>query len=298
MRIRNLCIITLVILIPVTFIVYAFASDDLFIQQKQSDKKELPRNPLEGRVVFENNNCINCHSINGFGGRTAPDFNSDNFLSGDYELITDMWNHSPKMLKMIDQLNAKLQKMNTEDFHKLRYFIAFLGYISKNGSVSKGKELFVQMNCVKCHSVGKSVPDKISLDKTGYNASPIYLAEVMWNHAAQMHKKQETSKITIPVFKGNEFASLAAYLESISTQGKKNKNQETSKITIPVFKGNEFASLAAYLESISTQGKKNKNLMYPGNPVQGEKLFNSKNCAYCHLKEKIGAPLDKINLHK
>src|ERR1035441_5478407 len=97
MRIRNLCIITLVILIPVTFIVYAFASDDLFIQQKQSDKKELPRNPLEGRVVFENNNCINCHSINGFGGRTAPDFNSDNFLSGDYELITDIDRKSTRL---------------------------------------------------------------------------------------------------------------------------------------------------------------------------------------------------------
>jgi mono/diheme cytochrome c family protein len=263
MRIRNLFIITLVTLIPVTFFVYAFASDNLFIQQKQSDKKELSRNPLDGRLVFEHNNCINCHSINGFGGKTAPDFNSENFLSGEYELITDMWNHSPKMLKMIDQLNAKQQKMSTEDFRKLRYFIAFLGYISKNGSVSKGQDLFVQMNCAKCHSVGKSVPGKISLDKTGYNASPIYLAQVMWNHAAEMHKKQETSKITIPVFKGNEFASLAAYLESMSTPG-----------------------------------KKNKNLMYPGNPVQGEKLFNSKNCAYCHLKEKIGAALDKINLHK
>jgi cytochrome c2 len=262
MRIRNLFIITLVTLISVTFFVYAFASDN-FIQQKQSDKKELPRNPLDGRVVFERNNCINCHSIDGFGGKTAPDFNSENFLSGDYELITDMWNHSPKMLKMIDQLNTKQQKMSIEEFRKLRYFIAFLGYISKNGSVSKGQDLFVQMNCVKCHSVGKSVPGKINLDKTGYNASPIYLAQVMWNHAAQMHKKQKTSNITIPVFKGNEFASLAAYLESISRPE-----------------------------------KKNKNLMYPGNPILGEKLFNSKNCAYCHLKEKISSPLNKLNLHK
>src|ERR1035437_331553 len=262
MRIRNLFIITLVTLISVTFFVYAFASDN-FIQQKQSDKKELPRNPLDGRVVFERNNCINCHSIDGFGGKTAPDFNSENFLSGDYELITDMWNHSPKMLKMIDQLNTKQQKMSIEEFRKLRYFIAFLGYISKNGSVSKGQDLFVQMNCVKCHSVGKSVPGKINLDKTGYNASPIYLAQVMWNHAAQMHKKQKTSNITIPVFKGNEFASLAAYLESISRPE-----------------------------------KKNKNLMYPGNPILGEKLFNSKNCAYCYLKEKISSPLNKLNLHK
>src|ERR1035437_1047234 len=111
MRIRNLFIITLVTLISVTFFAYALGSDN-FIQQKQSDKKELPRNPLDGRVVFERNNCINCHSIDGFGGKTAADVNSENFLSGDYELITDMWNHSPKMLKMIDQLNTKQQTMS------------------------------------------------------------------------------------------------------------------------------------------------------------------------------------------
>ena len=263
MRIRKLFIEVLIILVPITFLIYGFAADKLFIQQKQSDKKELPRNPLDGRIVFEKNNCINCHSINGFGGKTAPDFNSENFLSGDYELITDMWNHSPKMLKMIDQLNARQQKMSTEDFRKLRYFIAFLGYISKNGSESKGKELFDQMNCTKCHSIGKSATCKIYLNKTKDYASPIYLAQVMWNHAAEMHKKQESSNIKIGSFKGNEFANLAAYLESINTPG-----------------------------------KKNKSLMYPGNPIKGEKLFNSNNCAYCHLKENIGAPLDKINLRK
>src|ERR1035437_7021873 len=160
MKGRNLIKITLVILIPVTFFVYAFASDNLFVQQKQPDKKELPGNPLDGRIVFEQYNCINCHSINGFGGKTAPDFNSENFLSGDYELITAIWNHSPKMLKMIDQLNTNQRKMSTEDFRKLRYFIAFLGYISKNGSVNKGQELFVEMNCIRCHSIGKSVPGK------------------------------------------------------------------------------------------------------------------------------------------
>jgi cytochrome c551/c552 len=263
MRIRNLFIITLVTLISAAFFIYAFASNSIFIQQKQSDKKELPGNPLDGRIVFEHSNCINCHSINGFGGKTAPDFNSENFLSGDFELITAMWNHSPKMLKMIDQMSANHPKMSSEEFRKLRYFIAFLGYISKNGSVSKGQELFAQMNCIKCHSTGKSVPGKINLDKIGHNASSIYLARVMWNHAVEMHKKQETSNIKVPVFKGNEFAGLASYLESISTPG-----------------------------------KKNKNLMYPGNPVKGKTLFASKNCAYCHLKERIATPLDKINLHK
>jgi cytochrome c2 len=260
MRFRNSIIMTLVTLISVTIFVYAFVSDNVYIQQKEPDQKNLPENPLDGRIIFERNKCINCHSINGIGGKTGPDINSENFLAGDYELITDMWNHSPKMLKMIDQMNTNQQTMSADDFRKLRYFISFLGYISKEGNIIKGKDLFDQMSCIKCHSVGKTVKGKIDLTKTGYDASPINLAQTMWNHAAEMHKKQKALNIKISVFKGNEFANLAAYLESIS-------------------------------------GKKNRNLMYPGNPVLGEKLFNIKNCADCHLKGNIAVHFNKINLH-
>ncbi|MDR3669082.1 MAG: c-type cytochrome [Ignavibacteriaceae bacterium] len=262
MRLRNLFVITLAALISVSIIVYAFAKDNKYFQEKQSDNKNLPGNPLDGRIVFEKNKCINCHSINGTGGKIGPDFNSDNFLSGDYDLITEMWNHSPKMLKMIDQMNANQQKISAKDFRRLRYFISFLGYMSKTGNVSQGRDLFVQMRCNECHSVGKTIPGKIDLNKTGYNASPVNLAQTMWNHAAEMNQKQKASNIKISVFKGNDFTNLAAYLESISVQGKK------------------------------------KSLMFPGNPVLGEKLFNSKNCAECHLKENIGISFNNINLHK
>ena len=225
------------------------------------DEKNLPANPLDGRIVFEKFKCINCHSINGIGGKVGPDFNADNFLSGDYDLITDMWNHSPKMMKMIGQMSTSQEKMSTEDFRKLRYYISFLGYMSKPGSVSLGRVLFARMNCGKCHTVGKATLGKIDLTKTGYEASPVNLAQTMWNHAAEMHQKQKKSKIRISEFKGTDFANLAAYLESIS-------------------KG------------------KNTNLIFPGNPLVGEKLFNIKNCADCHLKSSVGVSFNKVNLRK
>ncbi len=263
MKLRNLFFITFVALLSTVFFFYGFTSGNFLIQQKQTDKKNLPKNPLDGRIVFEHNGCINCHSINGFGGKTAPNFSAENFLGGDYDLITQMWNHSPKMLKMIEQINTDKQNLSTEDFRKLRYFIYFLGFISNNGSVSKGQELFTQMKCINCHSIGKVISGKINLNKIGYYASPIYLAQVMWNHAAQMHKKQKASNIESPLFKENEFANLAAYLEAVSTLG-----------------------------------KRNKNFMFPGNPVEGERLFESKNCSYCHIKNDIGPSLSKIDMHK
>ncbi len=263
MKTGNLFSILSVTIVSAAFVFYGFESNIFHFQEKQTNKTYLPQNPLDGRIVFENYGCINCHSINDFGGKTAPDFNSKNFLSGEYDLISEMWNHSPKMLKMIGQMDINQKKMSAKDFAKLRYFIYFLGYISNNGSVSKGQELFIQMKCAGCHSIGKSNPDKINLDKTGYYASPIYLAQVMWNHAAQMHKKQKNANIDMPLFKDDEFADLAAYLEAESMLG-----------------------------------KRNKNFMYPGNPAKGEKLFESKNCSYCHSQNKIGPSLSKIDLHK
>ncbi len=263
MKDRNLFTVFSVIVISAAFLFYGFESDNFPFQQKPTNKNNLPQNPLDGRIVFENYGCINCHSINGFGGKTATDFNSKNFLIGDFDLISEMWNHSPGMLKMIEQMEINQKKMTAVDFGKLRYFIYFLGYISNSGSVSKGEKLFTQMKCANCHSIGKTIPDKINLDNTAYYASPIYLAQVMWNHAAQMHKKQKMSNINVPFFEDNEFADLAAYLEA---------------------------------ESIL--GERNKNFMYPGNPAKGEKLFGSKNCSYCHLQNAIGPNLSKIDLHK
>ena len=211
MRTRNFLFVFLVTLLTV-YLIYGFKSSSTLIQQRQSDNKNLPQNPLDGRIVFERSGCINCHSINGFGGKSAPNFGSENFLIGDYDLITDMWNHSPKMLKMIEETKTNQHRLNPEDFQKLRYFIYFLGFISNNGSVIKGQELFTKMKCANCHSVGKSKAGKINLDRIGYYASPIYLAQVMWNHAAQMHKKLKSSNIQMPLFKDDEFADLAAYL--------------------------------------------------------------------------------------
>lgn len=263
MKRKYFLIVIISVLLSTIYFLYGFTPGNFTIQQEQTDKKHLPQNPLDGRIVFERYGCINCHSINGYGGKIAPDFNSKNFLSGDYDLITNMWNHSSKMIQKMQQMNIIQQKMGSDDFRNLRYFIYFLGFISTNGSVSKGKELFTQMKCAECHSVNKSVPGKINLANIGSYASPIFLAQVMWNHAVGMHQKQKVSNIQIPLFKENEFADLAAYLEAISTLG-----------------------------------KRNKNFMYPGNPAKGEKLFDTKKCSYCHLKTNIGTPIKNINLQR
>lgn len=263
MKIRILFFAFLGTLLSAAFIFYGFTSNDFLIQQKQSNKKNLPENPTEGRIVFERKGCINCHAINGSGGNTAPDLGKQNFFGSDYDLISAMWNHSPAMLNKMELKNIDLQEFNDKDFRSLRLFLYYLRYLGGNGNVNAGKKLFTEMNCANCHSIGKEIPNKIRLDKVGVHASPVYLAQVMWNHAVKMQKMQKATNVKVPIFKDDEFADLSSYISSASVYN-----------------------------------KQNKIYMAPGNPIAGKKLFSDKGCYYCHNEKHIGPDLTKVNMNK
>lgn len=231
--------------------------------QNKQNEQALPKNPLYGRIVFEQKGCIDCHSINGYGGKSAPDFGTRNFFGSKYDLIAAMWNHAPEMLKEMELKNITKQNIGAAEFRNLRFFLSFLRYLGSGGNVSKGQALFNKMKCVNCHSVGEMNSEKIGLKKMSVFASPLYLAQVMWNHAVNMQNMQKKLGIKIPVFKDDEFADLSAYIESVS----------------------------AY-------GKRENNYMSPGNPLIGEKLFKSRKCFYCHEEKHIGPDLTKFNFNK
>lgn len=263
MKFRILFFILLVNILSAAFIFSGFTSDNSFLQKKQSDKKNLPENPIEGRIVLEKKGCINCHAVNGSGGNTAPDLGKNIFWGSDYDLISQMWNHSPAMLKKMAMKKIDHQNFTEKDFRSLRQFLSYLRYLGGSGNADKGKEMFNQMGCSNCHSIGKDNSNKIRLDKIGIYASPVYLAQEMWNHAITMQKMQKASNINVPMFKDDEFADLSSYIASVSSYKKQNK---------------------IYLK--------------PGNPIAGEKIYSSKGCYYCHNEKNIGPDLTKINLNK
>ena len=214
MKIKILFYILLITLVSSTFVYTGFTVYTI-LQQKQSDENELPANPLDGRIVFEGKGCIDCHSINGYGGKTAPDFGTNKFFGSDYDLISQMWNHSPNMFQAMEKKNIEKQKFSGKDFRNLQYFLYYLRFLGSSGNVSQGQKLFVKMECSQCHSVGKENTKKIDLNKIGTYATPLYLAQVMWNHAAKMQKVQKQSGIKVPEFKDNEFADLSSYIAEV-----------------------------------------------------------------------------------
>jgi cytochrome c2 len=263
MKIRILIFSFPATLLLSAIIFYGFSTDNYSTQKEKSSKTELPDNPLDGRIVFEHKGCINCHSIYGYGGKTAQDLGKHNFSGSNFNLISEMWNHSGEMFGQTEVKNSDQQKFTAKEFQELRIFLYYLRYLGGSGDIIAGEKLFSKMRCNDCHSVGKVIPNKIRLDKLWNYGSPLSIAQSMWNHAARMQKMQKTTNLEIPVFKEEEFTDLSSYITSAS----------------------------AYK-------KEQKNYMTPGNPIAGEKIYSEKGCFYCHDKKHTAPDLSKMNLNK
>ena len=222
--------------------------------------QQLPKNPLAGREVFEKEGCMNCHAVDGAGGKVGPDFGKQVFPGNAYDLLSKMWNHSQEMLLVMARTRTERPHFTSRDFRQLGDFLYFIRYLGQPGNASMGRKLFVSKSCIECHSVGKPVRGKIALDSMKIYVSPVRLAQAMWNHSTLMHRRGTARGVRIPTFSDNQFADLTAYIRSASS----------------LRSGEEIYS-------------------YPGNPVRGEQLFKEKGCYYCHAEKPIGPKVNRIN---
>ncbi|HQT91627.1 MAG TPA: hypothetical protein PL001_06320 [Candidatus Kryptobacter bacterium] len=225
--------------------------------------QKLPKNPLDGRKVFEREGCLNCHAVNGSGGTVGPDFGKKVFFGNGYDLLSRMWDHSQKMLLVMARTKTERPHFTGKDYRELSDFLYFIRYLGQPGNASVGKRLFAGKSCIECHSVGRAVRGKIPLDSMSIYVSPVRLAQAMWNHSVQMHRRGAVKSVKLPTFSDNEFADLTAYIRKAS-------------------------SLKSEEEIYS----------YPGDPVLGEKLFKDKGCYYCHVEKPIGPKPDRFNTNE
>ncbi len=207
---------------------------------------QLPSNPLDGRIVFEEKGCIECHSIGGYGGTTAPDLARKKYYGSFLELSAIIWNHIPQMNRKFREINFERPSFNVKEMQDLIYFIYYLRYLGEPGSVSNGKKLLSQKGCISCHKVagsgGEIAPD---FSELGEYSSPVFMAQAMWNHGPKMFEKMKEKNMKFPEITGSNINDISAYIRQAS-------------------------------------GVRTELRMSPGNPVNGKKLFKEKGCVNCH----------------
>ncbi len=233
------------------------------------ERPALPDNPLLGRVLFESKRCNQCHGIAGSSAGVAPSLGEGRFRGSFLDLGAALWNHVPGMRERFEGSEMSWPQMTATEALQLTAFLDYLDYLGRPGDAASGGGLFRSKGCGTCHRVGalgtgSSGPDLAELKRF---ASPLFVAQAIWNHGPQMLKTLQRSHIRPPTFKEGDLADLSAFIRQVAQAGPQ--------------------------EHI---------LVAPGNPNVGRVLFAQKGCASCHPVRGAGGgdgpDLARTDLHR
>lgn len=214
----------------------------------------LPDNPLQGRALFEQKNCIDCHAIGSSAPSIGPSLSEGSFRGTFLDLGAALWNHVPGMSITIESAGLPWPVLSEREATDLIVLLYFADYLGRPGDPGNGRRVFDNGGCVACHAIGggggKVGPD---LAELRHFASPLYIAQQIWNHGPAM-------------------------LESMREMN----------LAPPAFGEGDLADLSAYLRQQAGPGPKERLLLSPGNPNEGGRLFASRGCSSCHGPQGAG----------
>jgi mono/diheme cytochrome c family protein len=159
-------------------------------------------------------------------------------------------------------------EISGKDAIELTSFLHFVDYLGQPGQAAAGEGLFQTKGCARCHSIdGVGEASGLDLGNMKVFASPLYVSQAIWNHGPSM-------------------------LESIRDM----------RMTPPQFEENDLANLSAYIRQTAEPGPQERMILSPGNPNNGQKVFQAKGCSSCHLLGGLGGgsgpDLTESDLHR
>src|SRR5436305_1301817 len=110
-----------------------------------------------GQKIFEDEQCVRCHSVNGRGGKMGVDFSlvvSRNFTPA--QLASTMWNHAPVMYGAMESAGIRKPKLTPGDAADLFAYFYSTRFFDKAGDPARGKTTFAAKHCGDCHGVNES----------------------------------------------------------------------------------------------------------------------------------------------
>lgn len=175
--------------------------------------------PERGSALFYGDKqCGICHSINGTGGRIAPDLTGrEPELPAMGWLTSKLWNHGPGMWRQIRRQNKPLPDMNPQQMADILAFLYQASGVDPAGDAKAGSEVFKAKGCARCHSVGNvggnAAPE---LSRIMIGGDRTEWTRAMLNHAGSMVGPISSTLGEWPQFSGQEMNNLISYVISAS----------------------------------------------------------------------------------
>jgi cytochrome c2 len=203
---------------------------------------------IRGAKLFEAEQCIKCHAVNGRGGKVGLDLGR--VVNRGYtpaHLTSAMWNHAPTMWGAMEAAKIETPQLTPQGAADLFAFFYSARFFDKPGEAAGGQAMFESKQCGTCHGITESRAEGAPpVDKWESLADPILLVQQMWNHSFRMRQAFARRGMQWQVLTGGELNDILAYLRSLP----------------------ETSGLGSHFSNTSGAG--------------GEQLFASKGCVNCH----------------
>jgi mono/diheme cytochrome c family protein len=201
-----------------------------------------------GRRLFETQNCIHCHSVNGEGGKTAPDLGRR--AGRNYTptiMVALMWNHAPTMWSAMQAAGLPKPELTEQSAADLFAYFVAARFFEPPGDAARGKSLFSSLHCADCHGITKSnAAGAPPVAEWGSLTDAVALAQQMWNHSGRMREEFAKRHLAWIHLTGQQLTDILLYLQNLP----------------------ETRDLPRTLDL--------------GGEQTGQDLFRSKGCAGCH----------------
>ncbi len=176
----------------------------------------LPGNADEGRRLFSEKRCIQCHSIRGEGGQVGPDLAERGLHRSLTQFAAAMWNKEPKMMEAMKAKGIPVPHLQAREMADLVAYLYSVQYFAQPGDPRKGREALSGKGCLGCHSLsgqgGKSASDLARVK--GLDSPPAVIA-ALWNHSFIMQERTERRRLRRAELSSEEMANLVAFLQSL-----------------------------------------------------------------------------------
>lgn len=283
----------------------------------------------KGARLFESEECVQCHSVNGRGGKIAPDLTRR--IDRAYTpavMASLMWNHAPAMWSAMKQQGVTKGTLSPESAADLFAYFISARYFEQPGDAGRGKAFFTSLHCAECHGITTSnssgAPPVSKWESLG---DPIVMAEQMWNHGPKMRAAYAAKHLKFTPLTAQQLTDMLVYLQNLPetralhpsfdlptsaeggealvkskgcldchSHGWKFQNETLTGIAVAMW--NHQSNMRQPPPVLSADEMRQiigyiwsrQYFVGEGNAERGKSVFVAKSCATCHNDPASGAP--------